>query len=767
MPLEGKQLSHYRIVRLVGSGGMGEVYLAEDTGVRRQVAIKLVRIEETQDNEQAISNTLRLFLREATVIANLDHHNILPLYDYGESVLDGARFAFLVTPYRPEGSMVNWLRKRAQGQRTRSLTLRQVAHLLKQAADALTYAHQRQVIHQDIKPANFLIRSQAENDEYPELLLADFGISRLGDVTASASQNVRGTPAYMAPEQWAAQSSFASDQYALAVMTYELLTGSLPFRGAPMNIMYAHLQNPPPPPGTLNPLLSPAVDAVLLKALAKKPEERFASVAAFAQAFQRAFQGVDQGTPLRLLSPSPATPNTPGERRSGDIYTTLAISKEEARAGAQRTLTLPNGQTMRVQIPPGSQTGQVLSLPMQGEGAGYVHLKLDIVEPQAQISPIAGNTAQTYRDPRFTPPPQVWQPDSPAQEPGIPSTPTHAQFGPPASPVTPQPAPKARLLLPAGDNYTPPSAQRNPQPTLPSSGSFNQPPTLAPLPAVTRRRFSPARVLWIVVVILLVFFTTSSLGLYYTSTGHWPWYVISGQAGINATATASTQNVTATAGAHNMTATAVQAIPTLTAVALQDATTTTQNPYLPGTGVLILNDDLQVDNGKWQTGTTSDAQAYCSFVNRAYQIAFIPGKYPIDGCALSNPSDLSFTNFTFQVQMKVVQGDGGGLAMAWSSTGFYFSVTSTGNWKIDLLLQNAPYTQTIASGTISGFLQGSPILLGGVGKNSQQIDLYINLLHIKTIDLAHPGSGRFALASGVTNGRASEVSFNYMRFWSL
>src|SRR5579883_1297990 len=254
MPFEGREFNHYRVLRLIGSGGMGEVYLAADTRIRRQVAVKIMRIEESLDDTEEMKDTLRLFLREATAIAGLDHPNILPLYDYGEDSIDTIHFAYLITPYRAEGSLANWLRKRAQNPQTRQLTLQQVAHIIQEAGKALQYAHDHQVIHQDIKPANFLIRSDAENSEYPGLQLADFGIARLTSATSHSSQHVRGTPTYMAPEQWAGQAVFASDQYALGIMTYELVTGNPPFRGAPMQIMYAHLQTPAQSPRELNPL---------------------------------------------------------------------------------------------------------------------------------------------------------------------------------------------------------------------------------------------------------------------------------------------------------------------------------------------------------------------------------------------------------------------------------------------------------------------------------------------------------------------------------
>ncbi|MGH2509890.1 MAG: protein kinase domain-containing protein, partial [Ktedonobacteraceae bacterium] len=158
MLLDGKQLGHYRILHVIGSGGMGEVYLAEDSRVHRQVAAKVVQVEAALANNEGVTHALRLFLREATAIARLDHPNILPLYDYGEEIVETTRIAYLITPYRPEGSLVTWLHQQAVNQQKQQITLKQVAHLLQQAAEALQYAHDRQIIHQDVKPSNFLIR---------------------------------------------------------------------------------------------------------------------------------------------------------------------------------------------------------------------------------------------------------------------------------------------------------------------------------------------------------------------------------------------------------------------------------------------------------------------------------------------------------------------------------------------------------------------------------------------------------------------------------
>src|SRR5579872_288451 len=160
MSLEGQQLGHYHLLRLIGNGSMGEVYLAEDSRLPRQVAIKVVRNEVSNYPQSgSVSDAARLFLREAKVIARLDHPHILPLYDYGEEMNNGANITFLVMPYRPEGSLGHWLALRGG---SIMLSPDEALHIIEQAASALQYAHESGIIHQDVKPANFLLRQNRE-----------------------------------------------------------------------------------------------------------------------------------------------------------------------------------------------------------------------------------------------------------------------------------------------------------------------------------------------------------------------------------------------------------------------------------------------------------------------------------------------------------------------------------------------------------------------------------------------------------------------------
>src|SRR5436305_6386940 len=308
MALEGLQLGQYRLLHLLGSGGMGEVYLAEDARISQQVAIKISRSEATAyPKNSTAQDVVRLFQREARAIARLDHPHILPLFSYGEESVNGTRLIYIVMPYRHEGSFVNWLQQRGNDE---LLSVQDVAYFISQAADALQYAHDKQIVHQDVKPSNFLIRTNTHKPNRPDLLLSDFGIAKFNSVTASISHSIRGTPAYMAPEIWRGEPTPASDQYALAVMAYELFAGRSPFTGRQEQVMYQHFHVSPQPLSTFNPALSTDIDAVLLKALEKKPADRFLSIAAFANALQQATRSDDASTVVRI-------PHTP---RSTELY---------------------------------------------------------------------------------------------------------------------------------------------------------------------------------------------------------------------------------------------------------------------------------------------------------------------------------------------------------------------------------------------------------------------------------------------------------------
>ncbi|GER84905.1 hypothetical protein KTAU_35410 [Thermogemmatispora aurantia] len=393
---EGTQLAQgrYRLVRSLGSGSLGEVYLADDLHMRRRVAIKIITAEATTCVEGSAASQARRYIeRELKAIARLDHPHILDLYDYGEESWQRLLLLYMVMPYRPEGSLAGWLRLRSQ---FGPLSPQEVCDLISQAADALQHAHDHQIIHRNVKPSNLLIQLHPRQPRRLHLLLSDFSIARIAEASLTTGQIIRGTPIYMAPEQWEGQPTCATDQYALAIMAYEMLVGQPPFQGGPGPLMFQHLQKAPPPPSSQNSALSPAIDRVLLQALAKRPEERFGSVAAFAKALEQAVTG------NALLSDSEQAEHEsgwPGE--DGLIEVRLAISRSEARHGTRRRLNVA-GEEVEVEIGPGVVDGQTLRVTgWRRHGADWsmsaeealpdLLLKLDVVPDELLASAVEGS----------------------------------------------------------------------------------------------------------------------------------------------------------------------------------------------------------------------------------------------------------------------------------------------------------------------------------------------------------------------------------------
>ena len=257
-------LGQYRIIERIRQGGMAVVYKAYQESLDRYVAIKV--LSHNSDPQFAVR-----FKREARAIAQLQHPNILPIYDSNEQ--DG--LLYLVMQYVENGTTLGDMLGVPMEQ-ARAL------RLISKVLDALGYAHNYGIIHRDIKPANVLLPTP----DWP--MLADFGIAKLrgDDQKLTLPGLIIGTAAYMAPEQVTGQAVDArSDLYATGVMLYELVTGRVPFDAdTPMALLAKHAYEPPPPPRSVEPSVTPAVEALLLRALAKDPAGRFQSAAAMAEA---------------------------------------------------------------------------------------------------------------------------------------------------------------------------------------------------------------------------------------------------------------------------------------------------------------------------------------------------------------------------------------------------------------------------------------------------------------------------------------------------
>jgi serine/threonine protein kinase/WD40 repeat protein len=278
---QGKMVGRYRLIQLLGRGGMGEVWLAEDSQLRRQVAAKLLPAVLASDRSY-----LQNFEREARAAAALEHPHILPVHDFGDQrIAEDEVVTYLIMPHITGGS----LRERIQDvteSTHRRLSSNDALHYLRQAAQAIDYAHSRNVIHRDIKPANMLLQQNW-------LFLADFGLAKLITSTTLRSRTHAGsgTPEYMAPEQARGKAEFASDRYSFAVVAYLLFTGHVPFSGDTYySVLIKHLTEEPPAPRRFNPSLPQTVEQALLQGLAKQPGDRPTSCMALVTALEHGWQ---------------------------------------------------------------------------------------------------------------------------------------------------------------------------------------------------------------------------------------------------------------------------------------------------------------------------------------------------------------------------------------------------------------------------------------------------------------------------------------------
>ena len=267
-----KNIGKYEIRRQVGRGAMGVVYEGFDLVIERRVAIKTLRLEIFDESQLADVRTR--FKREAQSAGQMSHPHIVTVHDYGEQ--EG-------TPYIVMEFMTGSELSKILERGTR-LPLSEVVRLMTQLLGALAYAHEHKVVHRDIKPGNIFVLDDGS------LKVVDFGIARVESSNLTDTGAMLGTPAYMSPEQFLALPvDERSDIFSAGVILYELLTGDKPFTGSVTTIMQKVLRQDPIEPSVLNPLLSNAWDAVIRRAMAKKPEARFQSARQFAETIKQIF----------------------------------------------------------------------------------------------------------------------------------------------------------------------------------------------------------------------------------------------------------------------------------------------------------------------------------------------------------------------------------------------------------------------------------------------------------------------------------------------
>ncbi len=328
--LIGQTLGQYRIVEQLGKGGMATVFKAYQPSLDRYVAIKV--LPPYFAHEEGFGER---FVREARAIARLDHPHILPIYDYGQE----GEISYIVMKYVDAGTL-----KDAIGDQP--MSLEQAADIVSQVAEALDYAHEQGVIHRDVKPANVLM------DRGEWALLTDFGLAKIvgGSQHLTASGVGVGTPAYMAPEQGQGRPVDArADIYSLGIVLYEMLTGRVPYEAeTPLAVVLKHVTEPLPLPRLVNPEIPEPVELVILKALAKDPDDRYQSAGEMAEALRHAVEetrameedmawaattGLEPFPDEEVTELPPLIPVGPGEVEEGVALPSEDEEEEEEREG--------------------------------------------------------------------------------------------------------------------------------------------------------------------------------------------------------------------------------------------------------------------------------------------------------------------------------------------------------------------------------------------------------------------------------------------------
>ncbi|MFE3255843.1 protein kinase [Nocardia sp. NPDC059229] len=388
MPGAGN-LGHYRLVELIGRGGMGQVWLAEDTHLEREVALKLLPAELASDQDYR-----RRFEREARLAARLRGPHVVPIHAFGE--LDGRLY---IDMELIEGSDL-------------SKTLREVGalppdravDLITQIAEALDIAHRAGLVHRDVKPSNVLTLPNGF------AYLIDFGIARgVGQATITSTGVAVGTWAYMAPERYSGTEDLRSDVYSLACLLYEILTGAKPFAHTdPVQQMAAHLTADPPRASDHSSLIPAALDEVVARGLAKDPAHRFPSAGALATAARAALEA--RPAPVRPVPARPAPPTVKWDGGQAPIDYRPGFTPHAGTPVATPSPTRfatpppPTGYTPPAAIHPGYQSSVWSADPSPLGGSGYPGYPVANLH-ETQGGPFQSGVAAYYAP--LPPPPKI------------------------------------------------------------------------------------------------------------------------------------------------------------------------------------------------------------------------------------------------------------------------------------------------------------------------------------------------------------------------
>ncbi|MFC4783616.1 protein kinase domain-containing protein [Nocardioides sp. MAHUQ-72] len=341
MPMVGEEFAGYRLLSVLGRGGMSVVFQAENPRIGSSVALKVLAPELSTDDVFRAR-----FLQESRIAASLNHPNVIPIYDMGAH----GDLLYIAMRYVPGSDLKQILR------RGRALSPVQVLHIIDQAARALDHAHRAGLVHRDVKPANILVQ-RGSDDDPDHVYLADFGISKhaLSRTGLTPTGQFMGTIDYIAPEQITGRDvDGQADIYSLGCVLYESLTGRVPFvKEADAAVIWAHVEEAPTPPSQLRPELGHAIDDVMSRALAKNPADRYTSGRELVEAARTALGAKDVRPETALSATAPA-----------------GYAGPPTEAAAPREWSAPGGSSGGA--PPSTGSGAADVPPPGGTGAGPV-----------------------------------------------------------------------------------------------------------------------------------------------------------------------------------------------------------------------------------------------------------------------------------------------------------------------------------------------------------------------------------------------------------
>ncbi|WP_418319290.1 serine/threonine-protein kinase [Piscinibacter sakaiensis] len=493
------RLGKYDIIRTLGQGAMGVVHEGFDRIIERRVAIKTMRTIDLDPDEA--EEQLRRFLIEARAAGKLNHPNIVSLYDHGEQ--DGT--VYLVMELVVGRELQQWF---DDGRR---FTLDETVRLMGELLAALGYSHRHGVIHRDVKPANIFLT------ESGSLKLGDFGIARIESSNKTRAGLALGTPTHMAPEQIRGETADArSDLYAAGVVLFQLLTGSRPFAGTMLSMALKVLNEPPPLPSTIEAGLPPALDAVVMKALAKTADQRYQSADLFWQDLQQATghpsltgsvpaqatATVALASPLPSPAPAPAPLPTAGaaapaatadagpDRRAATTASAASIAADDAGGGRRPAVWLSGAAAAALLI------GALWWWLSKGQTSTPRSALPAASQPPA---PVDGGTV-VVPAPAATPEPQIAKPAEPApasppdRQATAPPTAAPQAVAPPAEVSAPPPPAPASVAKPAAPTPPPaPAKKPEPEPEPEPERRAARPAAPAPAPAPARTEAAPAQ----------------------------------------------------------------------------------------------------------------------------------------------------------------------------------------------------------------------------------------------------------------------------------